>query len=315
MPPKRIEKFFKGRKVLITGATGHFGSVLTRFLCRAGAQVTALVRPKADLRRIQDITAQVEFYRADIRDKNMIRLAERIGSADIFYHLAAYGVAAVDNDPQIILETNVQGTLNALELARKLNVRRFVYCGSCFEYGSGRNLSEKSRLNPLSEYGVSKAAGGILAQAFGRKYGVPVVSLRPFTLYGPAEGPQRLMSHVITSVLAGQDVTLTSALHKRDFVFVEDAAQAFLCAAMARGIDGQTLNVASGRAVAVKDVVATIMRLMKARAKVQFEAIALRPTDVPVLSGSTRKAKEFLRWEAATSLEKGIGQTLASIRP
>lgn len=302
--------FFQGRKALVTGAGGHLGSQLVCRLITCGAEVTVFLRSSTDRWRLQNISSEIKILQVDIKDFDIVALAKEIGAVDTFYHLAAAGVSPHDKDASAMMATNVMGTLNALKLAREIKVRRFIYCGSCFEYGEGNNVNENTWPLPLSEYGASKVAGWVLANTFYRKYGLPVVSLRPFTLYGPWESKYRLISQVINNLDEDKNVELTSGHQKRNFVFILDAVEAFLNAGSITNVEGQTFNVASQDTVSIKDVVVLIMRLMDKQNKAQFGVLPMRSGEPEIISGNTDKAKMFLHWQAHTGLEEGLRQTI-----
>jgi len=173
--------------VVVTGGTGFVGSHLIRRLVGLGCAVTLLARPDSNLSRLDDVTHALTIRSWDLNDRDTSALHEALTGTEIIFHLAAAGVRAGDEPSTALFEHNVIGTHSLLQLARRLQVDRFVYCGSCFEYGSGEFLQEDAVLAPVCEYGVSKASGTMLANAFHRKYGLRTVCLRPFLVYGPFE--------------------------------------------------------------------------------------------------------------------------------
>ena len=141
-------------RVLVTGGAGFVGSHLVRRLLESGADVSISVRPGSDLWRVDDVLESIR----------VVSSMEPLPEAEVVYHLAAAGVHP-DADAAAVVETNVLGTLRVLEHARTTGVERFLYCGSCFEYGPGEGLSEDATLRPISEYGAAKAAGSLLTLA------------------------------------------------------------------------------------------------------------------------------------------------------
>ena len=310
LPLNPYSEFFQGRKVLVTGAAGHLGSQLVKQLIAYGTQVAILVRSSTDLWRIKGMQDICRVYHGDIQRLDIAALQEQVPTVDTLYHLAAQGVNPQQQNVPLMMETNIGGTLNALELARCLKVRRFIYCGSCFEYGRGECLNEDNPLLPISEYGMSKAAGWILVNTFFRKYGLPVVSLRPFTLYGPYEAKHRLIPFVMSHVLECKDIDLTDGDQARDWVYVDDAVEAFLKAAMVEAIEGQTFNVATGRSTTVKEVVAMILGQMNTSVNLKWGALPKRVDELGVVTGCTAKAQQSLHWQAQTALPEGLAKTI-----
>lgn len=308
-------RLLAGKRVLITGATGFIGSHLLRKLINLGCRVVMLDQPSANPWRIADISSKLENVPCDLRrlDETIQAMQSRLSGVEIIYHLAAAGVDQSNQDAALILQTNVVGTLRLLQLAQRLNIERFIYCGSCFEYGAGERLSEDSLPMPNSEYGASKSAAWFLVNAFHRRYGLPVVSLRPFNVYGPMEAGHRLIPHAIMRALNGLEIGLTGGEQKRDFLFIADLIEAFLSAAVTDTVGG-TFNVCTGLATSVKGVVTTIVELTGQRVQLRFGDLPYRDIEVPVLSGDPKKAREKLGWIAQTSLRDGLSKTIAWFR-
>ncbi|MEP6690049.1 MAG: NAD-dependent epimerase/dehydratase family protein [Gemmatimonadaceae bacterium] len=302
-----------GRRVLVTGAAGFLGSHLVPRLIDRGAEVCALDRAGArrwDLIERAGVAASV---RADVRS-----LAEAVhdgvlGPLDTIIHLAAVGVLGEVPDVRELVTTNVDGTVAVLLAARRLRAR-LIYCGSCFEYGAGARWTEDALPAPTTEYGAAKAAGWLIAQAFSRRTGLELVSLRPFSMYGPMEPPGRLIPSVVRHALAGRPIDLTPGNQARDFVYVEDAADAFIAAATTDTAVGGTFNVCTGSAVTVRDIVRRVLQSTESASIAQFGALSYRPTERPVLSGDPSRAEQILGWRAQVSLDEGLARTIAWFR-
>jgi nucleoside-diphosphate-sugar epimerase len=177
--------------MLITGANGFVGAHLVQRLVELGADVVAVVRPEADLARIVQLLDRIELVRVDVTELEADHVAGLAGRAATVLHLASAGVVAHDTDPRVVVATATDGTLRVLEAAHAVGAARFVYCGSCFEYGAGNGVREDATPAPLTEYGAAKAAGWLLAQAFWRRRNLPVVGGGPGDLDGAREGPPR----------------------------------------------------------------------------------------------------------------------------
>lgn len=293
----------------MTGAAGFIGAHLVARLLAAGCLVTAVVRPDSDLWRIEPDLDRLVLVRNDLAGEGPAILASSERAPDVLFHLAAAGVRPGQSTARTILETNVLGTLRLLEDARDMGVSRFVYCGSCFEYPSGTLLREDSLPMPGSEYGASKAGGWLLAHAFARRYGMAVVSVRPFTVYGPMEAPHRLVPFTIGRAIEDKDIELTSGDDTRDFVFVDDVVEAFLIAASSPAAVDGTFNLCTGRSTSVREVVEEVVRLTGCGTP-RFGALPSRTADPSGQSGDPSWTREALGWTASTSLRTGLEKTV-----
>jgi nucleoside-diphosphate-sugar epimerase len=302
-----------GRRVLVTGAAGFLGSHLVPRLIEHGAEVCVLDQPNArrwPLLERGDVAATIK---ADVSGLVDTRYDHELGDIDAIFHLAAVGVMGDVGDVRQVVTGNIDATLAVLVAAERLR-SRLVYCGSCFEYGAGARWAEDALPAPTTEYGAAKASGWLLVNAFARRTGLEVVSLRPFTMYGPMEPPGRLVPSVVRRALAGKAIDLTPGEQLRDFVYVDDAVDAFLAAATTDAAVGGTFNVCTGRAVTVRDVVLHVLQCTGSSSEARFGALPYRPTELRVLSGDPTRAEQVLRWRARVTIEDGLARTIAWFR-
>jgi nucleoside-diphosphate-sugar epimerase len=240
------------------------------------------------------------------------RLKRDLRGVEVVHHLAAAGVNPRHDSGEEVVAANVVGTLRLLELATALEVRRLVYCGSCFEYGSGRGLVESTLPRPQSDYAASKSAAWLLAHSYSRRHGLSLVSLRPFTVYGPLESPYRLVPATIMGALDGRRIELTRGEQTRDFVYVDDAVGAFAAASSDAAIEG-TFNVCTGVETAVAELAQCVVELAGA-GEVDLGALPYRDNELWNLSGDPSAAADGLSWRAATPLREGLERTIEWFR-
>jgi nucleoside-diphosphate-sugar epimerase len=238
-------------------------------------------------------------------------LAEKIGVLRPIaaFHLAAAVTPGLSN--QSIIDTNVTGTANLLAALQDQPLTRFVLVGSGFEYGSGGDLHEDAPLRPNNVYGATKAAAHLLAHSLRRSRALPVISVRPFTPYGPWEAPWRLVPFAICNALDGKDIRLTEGRQERDYVYVGDVVDALIRAVAVEARDDlEAINVCSGVPVTIRQMVLDIVSMTASRSTPQFGALPYREGEMWIQSGNPARAREVLAWSATTSLSDGLRKTM-----
>lgn len=313
---------YLGAKTLVTGADGFIGSHLTEALVAAGAQVTALAQYNSFdshgwLDDLAEATrAKVNLVRGDIRDAAFIDRLVR--GQEIVFHLAAliaipYSYVA----PQSYVETNVLGTLNVLEAARQHGTERIVQTSTSEVYGTALTMpiNESHPLQGQSPYSASKIAADMMAEAFARSFGVPVVILRPFNTFGPRQSERAIIGTIIRQALdpSCSAILVGDATTVRDLTFVTDTAAAFMAAGLAEGVEyGHAYNAGSQRAIMVGDLIDLIIDVTASRKPVVQDNKRLRPPNSEVralLADSTR----FVRatgWSPRVELREGLEKTV-----
>ncbi len=301
----------------MTGASGFLGAHLVRRLIAQGMDVAVLVRDPGRALRLQALQVPIHTVLVgDLLDRERLQAAIAGWQPEVVYHLAAAGVNPAASTHLEMVQSNVVGTLNLLEACRGLAISRFVYAGSCAEYGSGRDLSEDRPPAPTNVYAASKAAAGLLVQTYGRTYGLPTVWLRPFMIYGPLERRGRLVVNTILTALSGEDVRMTGGEQERDFVYIDDVVEGFIRAADEAYPDavGQTINLASGKGLPIREVVRLILEIMGHPVKAVLGAVPYREGEMWLQSGDNRRARRLLDWAPRVSLREGLERTIAWCR-
>lgn len=300
-----------GKRVFITGATGFIGSHLARRLASNGAIVYALCRKDSDTWRLKGCLSKLEIVEGDITDgQRLIVILNKIRPQKCF-HLAAYGVNPPQNDPYITINTNIVGTNNLVQALRDVNLECMVNFGSCVEYGDvEKPIPEDSLPNPNNLYAASKSASGLLCNIFYKLQGIPIVTLRLFTPYGPFEPSYRLIPITIIRALQGKELLLTEGEQKRDFVFIDDIIEACISAAITKEALGKTINLGTGKGYSIKETVTTCLNLMGNPIKPVFGALPYREHEMFNLCADTAKAKDILGWTYTTELKEGLMKTI-----
>ncbi len=306
---------FRGEVALVTGAAGFIGSHLIDALLGAGAVVRGLDNFATGRRENLPTGAErFELVEADIRDAGACRDACR-GAAFVFHQAALGSVPRSLSDPASTIAVNVAGTANVFSAARDARVRRVVYASSSSVYGDGARLPKKEGEEglPLSPYALSKAMNEELAEAFGRLFGLALVGLRYFNVYGPRQDPEGPYAAVIPRFFqayrSGEaPVIYGDGGQTRDFTFVGDAVAANLLAALAGPEScGRVFNVAGGGAVSVNDLAGKIRVLSGGGAEPHHETA--RPGDVRHSTADLARSAAGLGYAARVSLEEGLAST------
>lgn len=308
-----------GRKVLVTGADGFIGSHLTERLVALGADVRAFCfyNSNGSLGWLDGaepaVKKSLDVRLGDIRDARFVEEACR--GVDTVFHLAAliaipYSYIA----PESFVDTNVKGTLNVLESARRASCRRMVNTSTSEVYGTPDSIPirETHPLQGQSPYSASKIAADKLCEAYYYSFQLPVVTLRPFNTYGSRQSTRAILPTLLVQLLSGRkEVKLGRLDPKRDMTFVADTVEGFIKAAEVEGIEGEVIQLGTGRTVSVGELFEIACKTLGVSAKVVQEKARLRPdnSEVMVLLSSPEKAKRLLGWEVSISLEEGLLRT------
>lgn len=313
---------FQGTNVLVTGADGFIGSHVTEALVRQGAKVTALAQYNSfDSHGWLDdvsplIKRELKLVRGDIRDGAFVN--RLVKNHTVVFHLAAliaipYSYSAA----QSYVETNIMGTVNILEAARQWGTNRIVQTSTSEVYGTALTMpiSETHPLQGQSPYSASKIGSDMMAEAYARSFGVPVVTLRPFNTFGPRQSERAIVSALIRQVLDPNctEILVGDTSPVRDLTFVEDTAAAFLAAGSFNLEYGSAYNAGSQRAVTIAELLDLILKLCNSNKPVRVDESRLRPQNSEVralLADSSRLEKET-GWRARTSLSEGLSKTIS----
>lgn len=312
-------------KVLVTGADGFIGSHLVEALVRGGCDVRALVLYNSFNswgwldRAAEDVKGRFEVITGDVRDPHGVREAMR--SCHTVLHLAALvAIPYSYRSPQTYVDTNVTGTLNVVQAARELGLRRVVHTSTSEVYGSARfvPITEDHPLQGQSPYSASKIGADEMALSFYRSFDTPVTVLRPFNTYGPRQSARAVIPTVITQIATGNRRIKLGALQPtRDFSFVADTVAAFMAVADCQAAIGEVVNVGSGFEISIADTARMIAEVMDVEIEFETDAERLRPakSEVTRLWAATAKAEALFGWKpsygGADGLRRGLEKTCA----
>jgi NAD dependent epimerase/dehydratase len=312
------------KKILVTGADGFIGSHLTEALVRQGHDVRAFVLYNSFnswgwLDHCgEDVKGKFEVFAGDIRDPNGVRAAMK--GCDAVLHLAALiAIPYSYHSPDTYVDTNIKGTLNIVQAARDLDVKKVIHTSTSEVYGTARfvPITEEHPLQGQSPYSASKIGADQIAMSFYSSFGTPVTILRPFNTYGPRQSARAVIPTIITQIANGKRQIKMGAVHPtRDFNFVADTVAGFIAALNSdRGV-GEVINIGSNFEISIGDTARTIAEVMDAEIDIITDEQRLRPekSEVERLWGANDKARALLGWEpqygGLEGFRRGLGETV-----
>ncbi|MCZ2288316.1 MAG: SDR family oxidoreductase [Anaerolineales bacterium] len=298
--------------VLVTGGAGFIGSHIVRGLLERGDRVRVLDNFSTGKRGNLD-GLDVEIVEADLRDAS--RLTEACRGVETVFHQAAFvSVPQSMQEPLDCFDVNVTGTASLLEAARKHGVKRVVFASSAAVYGDSDAypLSEETPLHPLSPYAASKRVDEIYGQLYTASFGVEVVGLRYFNVYGPRQRPDSQYAAAvpifIRRLLDNKPVTIFGdGGQTRDLIFVGDVVRANFVAAAHPSAPGGVFNICTGNETRILDLVEILQDLFPSAPAPEFAAP--RAGDIYRSIGSPQKAAETIGFRAEVSLTDGLART------
>jgi nucleoside-diphosphate-sugar epimerase len=302
-------------RVVVTGVAGFIGSHLSERLLAAGHEVVGIdcfadyyerARKEQNLDKSRSHD-RFHFEAADLVDAD---LAPLLDGADVVYHLAGQpGVRpSWGNQFDRYVRDNVIATQRLLEALKDAPIKRFVFAGSSSVYGDAEKFPTKETAlpRPLSPYGVTKLAAEHLTNLYTRNFGIPAVSVRYFTVYGPRQRPDMAFSRFMQAMTAGDDIEVFGdGEQTREFTYVSDAVDGTIKASTA-DVVGQIFNLGGGSRVTVNQVLATLEEI--SGLSIRRQNLPAAPGDPRHTGASINLARERLGWEPRVSLAEGLAK-------
>jgi len=287
---------------------------LVRRLLDDGVEVHALTSAVSSVYpvRLTQLREQITLHEASLADRGaMDVLVSEVGPSHVF-HLGAY--THVGKSWQRVdecIQVNVQGTVNLLHALEGSGYLRFLNMGTSEIYGNIESpFREDKAVRPISPYAASKYAAECFCRVFREGRGWPIVMLRPFNAYGPAQTADRVIPEIIVRALRGEELRMTQGRQTREFNFVEDLVDGLVRAAAVPGIEGELINLGCGEDVSIRDTATLILDLLGNPVKAEFGALPDRPTEIWTMRSDSTKARELLGWKPQHSLAEGLEKTI-----
>jgi len=307
--------------VLVTGADGFIGSHLVEALLTQGCEIRAFVYYNSFnswgwLDTLPpDVIRGLDVFSGDIRDPNGV--FEAMKGCDVVFHLAALiAIPFSYHSPDSYVDTNIKGTLNVLQAARRLGTERVVITSTSEVYGTAQYapIDENHPFQGQSPYSATKIGADRLAESFYRSFETPVVIVRPFNTYGPRQSARAVIPTIITQLLLGQtELRLGSLTPTRDFNYVKDTAQGFIALAEADLAVGKEINIATGKEHSIGDVAKVLISELNPDARIITDDQRLRPeaSEVFRLMGDNTLITTLTDWRPSYELDAGLRDTIA----
>ena len=308
------------KKIMVTGSDGFIGSHLTESLVRSGYSVRAFVMYNSFNSRgwldylADEIKNSIEIFAGDIRDPHGVKEAMR--DCDAVLHLAALiAIPYSYHSPDTYIDTNVKGTLNVLQAARELGVKRVIHTSTSEVYGTARfvPITEEHPLQGQSPYSASKIGADQLAYSFYSSFELPVVIARPFNTYGPRQSARAVIPTVITQIANGaKQLKLGAITPTRDFSYVQDTVDAFIATLKSDKGLGEVVNFGNNFEISISDVAALIAEKMNVKIDIASDTERMRPvnSEVERLWADNSKVKELFGWSPKYAGRDGLARGL-----
>ena len=304
--------------ILITGGAGFIGSHLVDHLLAQGLWRVTVVDdfndfydPSIKLENVKSHRSNPNFelVEADIRDPAALRRAFTETNFECIVHLAARaGVRPSLKEPHLYLETNVNGAMNLLELARSSGTKQFIFDSSSSVYGLNNKVpfSEDDPIfNPISPYAATKAAGELICHSYAHLYGMRIVCLRFFTVYGARQRPDLAIHKFAKLISAGKPIPVFGdGTTRRDYTYIDDIIAGVRAAIDYHQSKYEIINLGESRTVELRELISLLEDALGHRAEIDWQPS--QPGDVPQTFADITKARRLLGYNPQTQIEDGI---------
>ena len=302
-------------RYLITGGAGFIGSNIAEELVRMGEEVVVLDNlSTGNISNMDSFIADISFVEGDIRDGE--RVSQALEGVDYVLHQAALAsVPRSIENPVLVHDVNVNGTMTILERSRIAGVKCVVYAASSSAYGDSETLpkTEEMKPRPLSPYAASKLVGEHYCSVYSKVYGLPTLSLRYFNVFGPRQDPTSQYAAVVPIFISkllggGRGKIYGDGEQSRDFTYVKNVVEANLLAARSGNAGGEMVNIACGSRYTVNELYDRIRTILGGGEDPIYEET--RPGDVKHSQAGVKKARELFGFSCSVSFEEGLEKTV-----
>ena len=307
------------KNVFVTGAGGFIGSHLCSHLLQNGANVTAMLHynSRSDWSNLEFLDKNerdsLQIVKGNVEDSSFMN--SKTKDHDVVFHLAALiGIPYSYEAPLSYVKTNIEGTVNVLEAARRNDIELVINTSTSETYGSAiyTPIDELHPLQGQSPYSASKISADKLAESYFNSFDLPVITVRPFNTFGPRQSSRAVIPTIISQLLTETEVSLGDTSPVRDFTYVDDTANGFICAANNDNNHGELINLGYGKAASIRETAEIIMDIMNINKEITSQNSRIRPKNSEVihLISDNKKAADLIKWEPQISFREGLEKTI-----
>ncbi len=296
---------------LVTGGAGFIGANLIRKLLTSGYHIHVVIEKNSPLWRLTNILSQITIHEIDISNFEKINTLVKTIKPELIFHLASYGGMPQQDDQDSIYYVNFDSTKNLVNVCKEVGFECFINTGSSSEYGmKSCPMKEDLILEPVSDYGVAKAAATqfCLKEAVSNK--LPIYTVRPFSVYGDYEAPTRLIPTVLVNAIAEKPIQLSSPSYVRDFIYIEDMVDMYIAITKQLPRTHFVFNAGTGIQSSIQDVINTAQSMSDKKIIVQWNASETRPWEPKQWKADNALAQQVLNWHPHYNLAKGLKKSL-----
>jgi len=302
-------------RILVTGGAGFIGSHVAANFLRDGHEVEIIddfndyYDPAIKRANFASLGGAARLHEGDIRDRDFVRGVLSEGRFDAVVHLAARaGVRPSVKDPQLYIDTNITGTHHLLEAAHRNGVGRFLFASSSSVYGLAKKVPFTEDLplpQTLSPYAATKLAGEQLCGNYAHLYGMKVVCLRFFTVYGPGQRPDLAIHKFTDAIYRGQSIPqYGDGSTRRDYTYIDDIVQGVAGALRYEGQGFDIFNLGENQTTTLSELIIEIEKALDKKAVI--ERLPEQQGDMPLTAADITKARELLGYNPQTKIREGI---------